>query len=334
MAHNSGLNGRDGGFAALQGTRLSEQFKDMIVGTSPGAQALKAGAFKTDISVYEAAEAKARAANSAARTQSCAGAPGEIFPWAETVLGPELLARVEPALLTPTALARRGESGSSLQVTPTRAELGVARTLGMTHEGDSAEEMLKAASALGTPARQPRPVPKPRGSSPRPHGIDAAENEAMPSQATPRRLSSPRSFDSQPAGARAVLDAGGAQHLSESFRAYHEQYAGFFKAASNFTRGEDGPTLWFSDCDPLVGSALVGALKGQIALLHVARRSLSFNTWRRLVFSAAICQTKICLFQLTSISASYTVTLRPAPLSRYLIAPSESCLLGASPLLL
>jgi hypothetical protein len=160
MAHNSGLNGRDGGFGALQGTRLSEKFKDMIVGTSPGAQALKAGAFKTDISVYEAAEAKARAANSAARTQSCAGAPGEIFPWAETVLGPELLARVEPALLTPSALARRGESGSSLQVTPTRAELGVARTLGMTHEGDSAEEMLKAASALGTPARQPRPMPK------------------------------------------------------------------------------------------------------------------------------------------------------------------------------
>ena len=268
---NSGVYGRDGfntsGTSAQSFSRRLN-FKEMMT-TSPAAvaSALKVGTFKTDAAVYANAEVKVRAfVGGTARTTGCAGKPGDIFPWAESVLDSELLGRVEPALLSPAALELRGDSPPTVQVTPTRAELNVARTLGLTHEGDDAA-VLGALSGVGTPARGTRLRPTPRGartSSPRPTGPDDPGAEDT---------DAPRSISRPPAGARAVLDAQGTLKLSESHRSVHEQAGDFLRQAQDHVRG-DGAVLWFSDCDPLVGAALVGALEGQIALLYVVRRTL------------------------------------------------------------
>ena len=242
--------------------------------------------------LYIAAALHARVADHAAQTSNCAGETESIYPFIGGVVDPDILART---LLFSESTETDGSHRSPLPVQTSRAERKVARNVwdtGRDLRADiSGEGMSPQANSRPTAAASPAPqVSSPSiTSSPARRGTREASDlandllTALRSASPVRMPSSGGKFGSglrttssfQPqAGARAVLDATSAQRIQNQLLSLHEQYCAAFEGATLQVTGLTRPALWLSDLDPLVGTAIAGALDGQIALLHVVRATL------------------------------------------------------------
>ncbi len=238
--------------------RVPRQQLSVRLGNPPlGVKILTPGSYRDAVDLYRAAESHARSVDSSARVENCAGSTSSVFPFASSVLSPDLLDRISSELTgrSGTTSIPRSEARSPLSVSPSAAERTAVRNV----RGLAAE----LAAELPTPQRSARrPVSGVRSSSP---------IWADPPRSSGSRASSGVESVSR---ARAVMDATSVLLLQERLRGSHEQYFAKFSLATRLLTGAGGPTLWLSDLDPLAATALESAIDGQVALLHVVRASV------------------------------------------------------------
>ena len=236
---------------------------------------LQQGVFPTKRDLYDKAALNARIAQPTAQTSNCAGETESIYPFLSEVVDQDILSRT---MLFSEAEDTDGSQRSPLPVQTSRAERKVARDMWDTAprdlNADISGEHLSPKKTLASPERRgTRDV----------SNLAAELLTALRSSSPVRMPSSGGKFGGgsrtsptyQPqAGARAVLDATSAQRIQNQLLSLHEQYWAVFEVASTYVTGKSRPSLWLSELDPLVGTAIAGALDGQIALLQVVRATL------------------------------------------------------------